>query len=136
MAVQQQPKSILIRDVADVYLTTMVETESRELKTRVSRDTVEEHTRKDSATPPQKDVPSAKPSPGLKTSSPTNNWNVVIRQRQPPPTLHAATSDVDTSSEISARESEKPLPEVKPKFDVKIRTIPPNELKPKVRMQK
>lgn len=120
----QPPKNILIRDVADIYLTTTVETESRELKTHISRDIVEEHARTDTVTPSPKDVPTAKPE--LKTSSPTGNWNVVIRQRQPPPTLQA-----DSARESNGEEREGTQPEAKPKFDVKIRAIPPSDLKTK-----
>lgn len=116
-------KSILIRDMADIYLTTTVETESRELKTTVSRDTFEEHAKISSASPETSlSVPSSeKPT---KTPSPTENWNVVIRQRKPPDDLTQTSTDLDASGEETDSQD-------KPHFDVIIRTKPPGKLKSK-----
>ncbi|GBM43773.1 hypothetical protein AVEN_24179-1, partial [Araneus ventricosus] len=122
LKVQKAPKSILIRDVSDIYLTTTVETELRELTTKVSRDIVEQHAR--AVEEPPKGIAAAKPL------TETNNWNVIIRQRAPyvPET---AETDVDASGESNGESTDEPESVVKPQFDVKIRTIPPEELQPK-----
>ncbi|CAL1266802.1 unnamed protein product [Larinioides sclopetarius] len=122
LKVQKAPKSILIRDVSDIYLTTTVETELRELTTKVSRDIVEQHARAVEESP--KGIAAAQPP------TETNNWNVIIRQRAPyvPET---AETDVDASGESNGESTDEPESVVKPQFDVKIRTIPPEELQPK-----
>ncbi|GIY02358.1 ZP domain-containing protein [Caerostris extrusa] len=123
MHVQRPPKSILIRDVSDIYLTTTVETELRELTTKVSRDTVEQHARSVEEPLLEAIAPSRSPLE-------TNNWNVIIRQREPyDPT--ATETDVDASGESNGESTDEPESTEKPHFDVKIRTIPPEELQPK-----
>ncbi|XP_035222906.1 uncharacterized protein LOC118195687 [Stegodyphus dumicola] len=133
---QKPPKSILIRDVADIYLTTTVETESRELKTRVSRDIVEEHKKiegKSSEIRPSLLNAKDKTKTQSRVPPTTENWNVVIRQRKPVEQDHPIGTNLDGSAESSAEEgdSQEPPSTPKPHFDVKIRTIPPDELKPK-----
>ncbi|XP_055949567.1 uncharacterized protein LOC129983900 [Argiope bruennichi] len=120
--VQKAPKSILIRDVSDIYLTTTVETELHELTTKVSRDIVEQHAR--SAEEPPKAIATEKPL------TETNNWNVVIRQRAPYVPATSET-DVDASGESNGESTDEPGSVAKPHFDVKIRTIPAEELQPK-----
>lgn len=118
---------ISVHDIDDVYVTTTVETESLETITTVKRDTVEEHVK-----------------------TPTK-WDVIIRQRSPPPSL---SHGLNTSEGLTGDEEEKTSPltvaddEVgagalssplkmadgditagaapsPPKFDVIIRAIPP-----------
>lgn len=121
---QKPPKSILIRDVSDVYLTTTVETELRELTTRVSKDVVEQHA-KATIQPPPEIVPS--PSENVDVPFPdTRSWNVIIRHRSP----DVSIEDPDASCESNGDSLEEPRQE--PQFQVKIRAIPPDELQPKV----
>ncbi|GFV45819.1 ZP domain-containing protein [Trichonephila clavipes] len=124
LAVGKTPKSILIRDVSDIYLTTTVETELRELTTKVSRDIEEQHAKAtEEPAGTSKKIAVSKPPPK------TNNWNVVIRQREPYiPTME---TDLDASVESNGESTDEPESVAKPHFDVKIRTIPPEQLKPK-----
>ncbi|GFS29484.1 ZP domain-containing protein [Nephila pilipes] len=124
LAVGKAPKSILIRDVSDIYLTTTVETELRELTTKVSRDIVEQHAKatEEPARTPKKIAVSKLPPK-------TNNWNVVIRQREP--YIPTTETDLDASGESNGESTDEPESVAKPHFDVKIRTIPPDTLKPK-----
>ncbi|GFY64634.1 ZP domain-containing protein [Trichonephila inaurata madagascariensis] len=124
LAVGKTPKSILIRDVSDIYLTTTVETELRELTTKVSRDIVEQHAKAtEEPAGTSKKIAVSKPPPK------TNNWNVVIRQREP--YIPTTETDLDASGESNGESTDEPESVAKPHFDVKIRTIPPEQLKPK-----
>lgn len=58
----------------------------------------------------------------------TRSWNVIIRQRSPD--VLPAEDSVDASGEDNGDSLEETSP---PQFQVKIRAIPPEELKPKVK---
>ncbi|XP_015918527.1 uncharacterized protein [Parasteatoda tepidariorum] len=130
--VAKESKSLLIRDVADIYLTTTVETELTEQTTTVSRDIFGHHVKNDEKQPDQPPLDKNKEQKPPKLTSVTNQWNVVIRQKEPPvQNVNLFDSNLDASSESNAESSDEPTSEVKPKFDVKIRTILPEKLKPK-----
>ncbi|KAG8191446.1 hypothetical protein JTE90_020698 [Oedothorax gibbosus] len=147
--IKKSPKNILIRDVSDVYLTTTVETELRELTTRVSKDVVEQHAKstiqesipRNSKVVPQLEkarstVQETVPQDSTVISQPvkevsfpdTRSWNVIIRQRSPDvPSTEDSVDASGADNEDSLEEETRPEPE----FKVKIRAIPPEELKPK-----
>ncbi|XP_054716875.1 proteoglycan 4-like [Uloborus diversus] len=155
------PKKLLIRDVADVFVTTTVETESRELKTKTTKDTIQSRRRRQQDFPEISPPPNPPPFPehllskpispvspelvepseltkkssppevsdSARTSPSTDGWNVVIRQKKPPPsTLEEQGTDLDSMEQNEDTAGREDGTLSKPQFDVKIRTIPPTEI--------